>query len=99
MGKFMRAARVGDIAEGTGRPVALDGVEVAVFKLNGEFYAIDNTCPHRGASLGGGEVEGEEVICPFHGWRFNVKTGCMPFGGGVRSFQVRVEKGWVCVEV
>lgn len=99
MGRFVRAASVADIPDGTGRAVALDGVEVAVFNLGGEFYAIDNTCPHRGASLGRGELQGEEVICPLHGWQFNVKTGRMPMGGGVRSFNVRVEEGAVLVEI
>lgn len=99
MGRFIRAASTADIPEGTGRAISLDGVEVALFHLEGRFYAIENTCPHRGGSLGAGRLEGEEVICPLHGWQFNVKTGRLPMGGGVRSFQVRVEADAVWVEI
>ncbi len=99
MARFVRAATVSEIPEGTGRAISLDGVEVAIFHLEGEFYAIDNTCPHRGASLGAGILEGEEVRCPLHGWQFNVKTGRMPMGGGVRSFHVRIDEGAVFVEI
>lgn len=99
MGRFVRAASAAEIPEGTGRAVSLEGVEVAVFNVGGAFYAIENTCPHRGASLGEGALKGEEVICPLHGWQFNVKTGRMPMGGGVRSFPVRVEAGAVLVEI
>jgi nitrite reductase/ring-hydroxylating ferredoxin subunit len=99
MGRFVRALVAAEIPEGTGRAVSLDGVEVAIFNLGGEFHAIENTCPHRGASLGDGMLEGDEVHCPLHGWQFNVKTGRMPMGGGVRSFHVRVDGGTVFVEI
>jgi nitrite reductase (NADH) small subunit len=101
MGRYVRAARTADIPEGTGRAVALPGVDVAIFRLEGEFYAIENTCPHRGASLGGGEVSKGRVICPMHGWQFDIKTGRMPMptGGGVRPFPVRVEDGEIYVEI
>jgi nitrite reductase/ring-hydroxylating ferredoxin subunit len=49
--------------------------EYCIVNLKGEIYAIDNICPHQGASLGLGEINGEEIICPLHQWRFNVKTG------------------------
>lgn len=51
------------------------GKEYCIVNLKGEIYAIDNICPHQGASLGLGEIKGEEIICPLHQWRFNVKTG------------------------
>ncbi|MCE2962188.1 MAG: Rieske (2Fe-2S) protein [Chitinophagales bacterium] len=51
------------------------GKEYCIVNLNGEIYAIDNICPHQGASLGLGEIKGEEILCPLHQWRFNVKTG------------------------
>lgn len=49
--------------------------EYCIVNLNGDIYAIDNICPHQGASLGLGEIKGDEIICPLHQWRFNVKTG------------------------
>ncbi len=99
MPQFHPVARVTDIAPGQGRPWVVAGREIAVFNLEGEFYAIENTCPHRGGSLGHGLLDGEEVICPWHQWRFNVKTGRMQLGGGVEAFRVRVEGQTLWVEV
>ncbi len=53
----------------------MNGTEVAVFKCRNRLYAIENRCPHEGAELSGGVVEGEEVICPLHAYRFHLKTG------------------------
>ncbi len=90
MPDFMCAANVGDIPEGTGISVVLGGTEIALFNFEGQFYAIENTCPHRGGNLGEGVLEGETVLCPLHGWQFNVKTGRLPMGPGVGTFPVRV---------
>ena len=67
--------RTDEIREGRGKAVRMNGNEVAVFKLNGQIYAIENTCPHEGAPLAKGVLDGEEVICPLHNYRYNVKTG------------------------
>jgi nitrite reductase/ring-hydroxylating ferredoxin subunit len=86
-----------DVAEGCGRAVVVEGREIALFRLHGEFYAIDNMCPHRGGSLGHGALEGEEVVCPIHGWRFNIKTGRQAMTSGVESHPVRVDGNEIMV--
>lgn len=63
------------IGEGTGRTVRVNDIEVAVFKCQGRLYAIQNRCPHEGAPLAGGVVEGDEILCPLHAYRFNLRTG------------------------
>src|SRR5713101_6736088 len=76
-----------------GKLVEADGQRIAVFNIGGSYYAIESTCPHRGGPLAEGMVTGEEVICPWHGSRFNVKTGSVmtpPARQGVKSFPVRV---------
>jgi nitrite reductase/ring-hydroxylating ferredoxin subunit len=76
-----------------GKLVEVAGLSIAVFNIAGRYYAIGNTCPHRGGPLAEGMMAGEEVICPWHGARFNVKTGAVmgpPAPEGVRSFPVRV---------
>jgi nitrite reductase/ring-hydroxylating ferredoxin subunit len=76
-----------------GKLVEAGGHRIAVFNVGGSYYAIENTCPHRGGPLAEGMVAGEEVICPWHGSRFNVKTGSVltpPASQGVESFPVRV---------
>lgn len=64
-----------DIQEGTSKILRNNNTEMAVFKCKGRLYAIENTCPHEGGTLSAGIVEGEEVICPLHGYRFHLKTG------------------------
>ena len=62
-------------ADGAGKALTINGTDVAVFRCGGRLYALQNACPHAGGDLAGGELDGEEVVCPLHGHRFNVKTG------------------------
>lgn len=97
MSEFMTVAKANDLPPGEGRVVDLNGTEVALFNLGGTFYAIDNTCVHQGGPLGEGMLEGEHVICPWHSWRYNVKTGVSPSNPSikVRTYSVKIENGEV----
>ena len=64
-----------ELAPGEHRVVDVDGTQVAVFNLDGEFYAIEDVCTHDGGRLTGGSVEGAEIVCPRHGARFCIRTG------------------------
>jgi nitrite reductase (NADH) small subunit/3-phenylpropionate/trans-cinnamate dioxygenase ferredoxin subunit len=75
MPEFQTVARVGDIPEGEGRAYQVAGRMIAVFLIDGRYTAIDDTCPHMGASLASGYVENGGVTCPWHAWRFCVKEG------------------------
>ena len=75
MSQFTTVAKTSDIPPGEGRSYAVDGRMVAVFNEGGEFHAIDDFCPHMGASLAGGHMEKGLVSCPWHAWRFCVKSG------------------------
>lgn len=70
-----KIANVNDIPEGKGITVTLDGNEIALFKQNGQIFAINGTCPHLGGPLGEGALDDGIVTCPWHGWQFDVKTG------------------------
>jgi nitrite reductase/ring-hydroxylating ferredoxin subunit len=72
---WVRAGAAADFPAGQGRAVSIEGRDVAVFNVNGTFYAMDNVCPHRGAPLSDGRLEGGIVTCPWHGWEFDVRTG------------------------
>lgn len=72
---FVTVAKVEDIPPGERRTVEVSGILLALFNVNGTFYALDNTCPHAGGPLGEGTLTGGIVECPWHGWRFNVRTG------------------------
>ncbi|MCZ6798873.1 MAG: Rieske 2Fe-2S domain-containing protein [Nitrospirae bacterium] len=75
MSELTKVANTEDIAPGSGIVAEVNGKELAVFNVDGSFFAIDNTCVHRGGPLGEGDLEGEVVTCPWHGWEYNVKTG------------------------
>jgi len=64
-----------ELNPGNGKVIIVEGRPIALFNLGGEFVALDNRCPHRGGSLGEGEIKGDIVICPWHGWEFNCNTG------------------------
>ena len=97
MSKFISVATVESLPPGQGRTVEVKGRRFAVYNLEGQFYAIDDTCPHRGGPLGAGILENGRVFCPLHGWSFDLKTGAcrsnpeMP----VNSYPMRVENGEV----
>jgi nitrite reductase/ring-hydroxylating ferredoxin subunit len=75
-----------------------DGNELAIFNVNGEYYATDNSCPHRGAALSEGIIDEHVVECGLHGWRFDVRTGqCLTVPEKLRTFRVKVEGGTVFV--
>ena len=102
MPKMVKVAQADELSPGSGKVVDADGCSIALFNVEGAFYAIDNTCTHRGGPLGEGELNGDTVECPWHGANFNVKTGAVtrpPAGTGVRSFVVKVEGGDVLVEL
>ena len=102
MAKTVTVAQTSDLSPGAGKVVQADGRGIALFNVEGTFYAIDNTCTHRGGPLGEGELSGDTVECPWHRAHFNVKTGAVtspPAPAGVRSFPVKVEGTDVLVEV
>jgi nitrite reductase (NADH) small subunit/3-phenylpropionate/trans-cinnamate dioxygenase ferredoxin subunit len=75
VGEFVKVGRVGDFREGRGVAVRVGKKKVAVFKLDGKLYAIQDACPHMGASLADGKLDGCRVICHWHDWRFDLVTG------------------------
>ena len=75
MTDFITVAQVCDIPPGTGRTVEVRGIWIALFNVDGAFYAIDNACPHAGGPLGEGKLNDTVVECPWHGWKFSVVSG------------------------
>lgn len=87
-------AKIGEIPEGGAIVVPYEeGREVAIFKVKGKFYAIDNECPHAGAPLCEGVLEGCRLTCPWHAWQFDLSTGeCLTApGASVEFFPLRIE--------
>ena len=75
MSERVTVAKVDELSPGNGMVAEVNGRSLAVFNVDGTFHVIDNTCVHRGGPLGEGDLEGDVVTCPWHGWEFNVTTG------------------------
>lgn len=93
MAEFVRVAAATDVKPGQGIVAEANGKTLAIFNVDGTIHAINNTCCHREGPLGEGELDGDIVTCPWHGWRFNVTTGvCMNNPSSqVEAYQVKVE--------
>jgi nitrite reductase/ring-hydroxylating ferredoxin subunit len=97
----VRVAAVGDLAAGEGKVVEAAGKTLALFNVDGVYYAIDNSCAHRGGPLGEGDLDGRVVTCPWHAWRWDVTSGANANNPAVKvgCYPVRVEGGAILVEI
>ena len=75
MPQLTKVASVTDIPVGTSKQVDVDGKPIAIFNCDGTFYAVDNTCKHRGGPLSEGSVTANVVTCPWHGWEYDIRSG------------------------
>lgn len=82
---------VGELEPGQRKLAFIEGRSLVVFNIDGTFHAIDNACPHNGASLASGQLEGCVLRCPAHGLRFDLRTGCTPAIGGLSLTTFPVE--------
>ncbi len=97
---YMPVARVGEIPDGGVKVVRIEDQAIAVFRLGDEYFAIDDVCTHDGGPLAEGVVDGDQIECPRHGARFNIKTGavlCLPATAPVTTYPVRIENGEIQV--
>jgi nitrite reductase/ring-hydroxylating ferredoxin subunit len=101
MGEFQRALAAADLPPGQCTEAAVGGKAVAIFNVDGRFYAISNTCLHRGGPLGQGMLTGQSVMCPWHAWSWDVATGENTANPELKvpSYPVKVEDGQVLVQV
>ena len=99
MSERVSAGKTTDIPEGGAKVVAVGGDDVAVFHVDGKFYAMSDSCPHAGGPLSEGEIDGGAVLCPWHGWAFTLdpddKT---PPSDMICKYRVTVEDDEVFVE-
>ena len=85
-----------------GRAVVIEGLELAIFNVNGRYLTIENACPHKGGPLCDGIVSGATVVCPLHGQRFDLESGMPVLASqpqGVKTFPTRVENGLILVNL
>lgn len=98
---YIKACKVAELKEGVGKRVYLNDEEIAIFKVEGIIYALNNTCPHQQArKIHEGFIEDHGVVCPLHGWKFDLATGNIaPDRRGLKTYPVKIENGFVFVNV
>ncbi len=101
MSEFQTVARVGEIPEGQGRAFTVESRLVAIFHRGGDYFAINDSCPHMGAPLSEGYLDGDAVYCPWHAWRFSIRDGLWLDNPKSKlcteSYPVRVQDGEIQV--
>jgi nitrite reductase/ring-hydroxylating ferredoxin subunit len=98
---FRKICDISELQNGRGKRFIVDDKEVAVFKIDDELFALYNVCPHQHFNfIYDGIIEKDCVICPIHGWRFELETGKNPDGGkGLERYPVKVIDDTVCIKV
>jgi nitrite reductase/ring-hydroxylating ferredoxin subunit len=101
MSNFVKVAAVADLPPGKVKTITVGERMIALCNVEGTFYALDGVCIHRGGPLGEGYVDGDKLECPWHGWQFEVKTGCVAFNPRekVPTYEVKVEGPDVLVAI
>jgi nitrite reductase (NADH) small subunit len=101
VGQLVTVARAEDVPPGTARVVKAGDRDLALFNVDGEFYATQGQCLHLKGPLGDGELDGPVITCPWHGWQYDVRTGENEFDRALQleTFEVVVENGDVKIAV
>lgn len=101
MAQFVKVASVSELAPGSAKAVEVNGKAVALFNVGGTIYATDGTCLHQGGPLGEGDLTGEVVVCPWHQWEYNVRTGEAVGDSALKvaTYAVQVDGSDIKVEV
>ena len=99
--KLVKVAEVSEIDEGKSKVVRAEGRTLALFRVKDQFFALNNACLHRGGPLGEGDLKDYRVVCPWHGWTYDVRTGAFEIIPPlkVRSYPVRREGESILVEL
>ena len=101
MAEFVKVASLTELPPGSARTVEVNGKAIALFNVQGTVYATDNTCLHQGGPLGEGDLIGEVVVCPWHQWEYDVRTGEMPGNSSIKisTYPVQVEGDQIKVAI
>lgn len=100
MKNWLRVCATGDVLPGEFKLVEHHGKSIALFNVEGKYYALDDVCTHDGSELTGGEIDGYEVECPRHGARFDIRTGealCAPAYEPTAVYPTKAENGEVFI--
>ena len=102
MAEYQKVAKTSEILDGEVMPFYVDGVGIAICNINNNFYAFKDECSHETFPLSDGDVEGENIVCIYHGAEFDVKSGeatCLPATEPIEVYELKVEGDDILVKV
>ncbi len=101
MADFVKAAKTEDLGPSSAKVIEVAGKTLALCNVDGKFYAMDNTCLHRGGPIGEGSIDGTTVTCPWHGWQYDITTGqaTMNPSAKLTCYETKVEGDDVLVSI
>jgi len=102
MANLYEVGKIDEMEDGDIKCVEVEDKEIALFKLNGEYFAIDNTCTHLGGPLCEGDIDGDRVICPWHGAEFDIRTGEVvsgPAEENVDPYKIVIENDSIKIDI
>lgn len=98
--KWFKAANIDEIPKGESKLIDINNEKIALFNVDNEFFALKHECPHEGGPLAEGELVDNCIVCPWHGWMFDVKTGkCPDREAGTDTYEVKVEENEVFIRM
>jgi 3-phenylpropionate/trans-cinnamate dioxygenase ferredoxin component len=101
LSRLVKAVEKEDLIEGFGKVVNVEGRSIALFRVEDKYFALANVCLHRGGPLGEGVLSGSVVTCPWHGWKFDIRTGSFTVIPTLKvtTYKVMEQDGWIMVEI
>jgi len=102
MGTLIKIARTEEVSAGQKKAFEVEGKRIAIFNIDGQFSAIDDTCTHAGGPLSEGQVQDSKVTCPWHGAQFDIKSGAVlqgPAANNITCYKVKIEGDDIYLEV
>jgi nitrite reductase/ring-hydroxylating ferredoxin subunit len=99
--EYLPVAEAAEVPEGGVKVVTVAGTPIALLNVGGEIFALEHSCPHQGGPIGEGEICGTTITCPWHEWKFDIRTGANDRDPTIlaKTYAVRVVEGVVLVEV
>jgi len=102
MAEWIDVAKVDELTPGNRKIITTDVAEIAIFNLDGEFFAIEDVCTHDGGELATGACDSDQIICPRHGARFCIRNGkalTPPAYEDIETFPVRIKEGMIQIGI
>lgn len=98
---LVKLGPLSQLPPGSVMPADIEGQTIAICNVGGELFAVDGECPHAGGPLGEGALHGATLVCPWHAWEFDCRTGASDLDPdvGIATFPVKVEDGEILIQI